>query len=317
MVFDSPRGVVVADANGRHRRVIAQGVDPHVSPNGRWVAYTGDCRASGCRSFYLVRATGGSPRRLGRAPAGWVAWSPDSSVVVAAYSSGSALGSDIAFEIETGKRQTLARDALDLTFSPNGKWIVFTREQRAGYNIVVAEHDGKHPHQVTHDDSSSTPLWAPDGSITFVRGGGGDCSGLATADGLVEHRGCRMRLWRVMPDGTDVRLLPLRLPRGLDPNRLALIPIAWSRGSDTLLATGPGVDGWVAYTIRGSAGTLRRLGRYGHGDVDISRDGRWILRWLHFDGPQGAGGSLIELVSTQTGRERPLVRDGGIPSWNG
>ena len=64
--------------------------DPHVSPDGRWIAFTST--RGGGPAVYVVPAEGGDPRRLTWSPAGERArgWTPDGSRVLFASGRASA-----------------------------------------------------------------------------------------------------------------------------------------------------------------------------------------------------------------------------------
>src|SRR5918912_1396037 len=69
------------DGTGK-RRVVKDAASPVVSPDGRWIAFSGDCSVGDCENLYVVSAHGGRPRlltRFGDIPQ----WDPHSRWIVA------------------------------------------------------------------------------------------------------------------------------------------------------------------------------------------------------------------------------------------
>jgi len=104
---------------------------PKISPDGKWVAFTGEYE--GNRDVYLTPITGGEPKRLTFHPAAdtVVGWSPDgTSVLFSSGRSNAPRGEDQLFTISTegGMPTRLPMNrAFDAAFSPDGKRMVFRR----------------------------------------------------------------------------------------------------------------------------------------------------------------------------------------------
>ena len=71
----------IADADGANPRPLGvDGHQPTMSPDGKWVTYTGRCVAgdtSACDTLYVVSTSGdGEPRRLSTIVGGRISWTP-------------------------------------------------------------------------------------------------------------------------------------------------------------------------------------------------------------------------------------------------
>ena len=120
-----------------HRLVDDEGVvtTPLFSPDGYWIAYTS--RHAGLRDVFVVRASGGEPRRLTHEATGFadgamvVAWTPDSNNVVFLSHRGSPVTKLLrAFSvaINGGPAAQLPLDRAGmLAFSPGGSTIAYNR----------------------------------------------------------------------------------------------------------------------------------------------------------------------------------------------
>lgn len=90
IAFEYGGDIWVADkTSGEARRITstpATESDPHLSPDGKWIAFTSN--RSGAPAVYVVPAEGGIPRRLTWYPAatGARGWTPDGKRVVYACS---------------------------------------------------------------------------------------------------------------------------------------------------------------------------------------------------------------------------------------
>jgi tricorn protease len=86
IVFQYGDDLWTAQSDGSHARALTSGAgrksDPHFSPDGQWIAYTGTY--DGNEDVYVLPATGGEPRRLTYHPARdeVLGWAPDSTRVL-------------------------------------------------------------------------------------------------------------------------------------------------------------------------------------------------------------------------------------------
>jgi len=149
--------------------------DPDVSPDGTLIACTvGD---TGRRDLALVPIAGGRPRVLaGDVPgdAYRPAWSPDGRQI--AYSRWKPGGfRDIhVYDVGSGRDRALWVDRamdIDPSFSPDGRFIVFSSDRTGIYNIFAFEVATERLYQVTNIVSGAfQPTVAPDGTRVVFTG---------------------------------------------------------------------------------------------------------------------------------------------------
>jgi dipeptidyl aminopeptidase/acylaminoacyl peptidase len=142
--------------------------NPSISPDGRWVTFTG--RTAAGNGLHRIAPAGGEPIFWG--DAGETEWAPDSQSVV--FTRG-----DRLWRLRLTERQATAimpavRGARGPVFSPDGRTIAFTATEGGHQDIWVVPAEGGQPRQLTHqamaeDDGRFDPAWSPDGrSIAFV-----------------------------------------------------------------------------------------------------------------------------------------------------
>src|SRR4029077_10965922 len=104
--------------------------EPRWSPNGKWIAFLSD--RTGREEVFLSDELGKNPKQISDVDCdkGDLAWSPDSKSLLWS-------GSDNKLrmvEIESGKTDIVAKGDFasvdDARFSPDGKWISFSREDK-------------------------------------------------------------------------------------------------------------------------------------------------------------------------------------------
>lgn len=300
--------VWIARVDGSGKRRLAPGIASAVSPDGRWVAFGGNCEPElthYCPDLYVVGTSGGEPRLLARQAAaeGPVVWSPDSARLAALRSVDDERRELVTIDVGSGDTVVLARgDATDFTgwsFSPSGDEIAYGLRA----DIYVAAAGGGSARRLTRDGSSGFPVWGRRG-IAFAR--------------FVPYRGWgRHEIWRIDADGTDRRTITGRVPdRLLGQGIEGLIPVAWSGDGARLLAALLNEFGGVPYTVNPRTGAIRRVGDYSfHAWPDgLSRDGRFVL--VEDRGVEIDVRSHIEVVRYEGGRVRVLARRAGAASWN-
>jgi TolB protein len=78
------------------------------------------------------------------------------------------------------------------TWSPDGRWLAFTKDANAGLpSVFVRNVDGGPPHELpgqSIEHADSNPAWSPDGKTIAVDGGYGGSLWLMDADGGNERR---------------------------------------------------------------------------------------------------------------------------------
>ncbi len=174
--------VFVADYDGANVRQLTQdgalSVSPAISPNGRFVAYTG--YQSGYADVYLIDLANGGRRPLVRAPGtnSGSAFAPDSSRLALTMSRD---GNPEIYVVGLGGgggRRLTRHPATDSSpsWSPSGSEIVFVSDRTGSPQLFRMSASGGGPGRLNTGFSYATePDWAPDGSkIAFTaRGGGG------------------------------------------------------------------------------------------------------------------------------------------------
>jgi hypothetical protein len=271
----------------------ADGVNPAVSPDGRWVAYNG-CIGAGELCLRLVSTTGGRPRSLARNSSPQLGWSPKSDRIVAAR--GDSLA---AFTLDGRVTVLVLKLAGDWSISPDGGRVVYTRPRRhtiCGTELVTVGIDGHHQRVIARG-RDLRPVWGPHG-IAFSRHPP-DCS----------HG---RRIWRISADGSGARPITPPFPkRLLHLEYEGFEPVAWGPGGHSLLG-GIASEGCLEATrFEPDAERFQRLRGCA---LALSHDGRFVL-------VEGGGSeqpqSILAVPFVGSGRARPLARgDVCCPGWN-
>jgi Tol biopolymer transport system component len=158
------------------------------------IAYVGKIPSLHTAAIYTINSDGSARQLLtpkGRVtPASTFSWSPDGKQIV--YARGPEFhGQIIVLNVDGSGPQRLTTGRLgsaNPAFSPDGRLIVFNREDRTDHRqIWVMNADGSAKRQLTRSRQfNEWPDWSPDGSkVVFER----------------YYRGSRMELWTMDPDG--------------------------------------------------------------------------------------------------------------------
>jgi tricorn protease len=178
---------IVDRAGGAARRLTSfqgAGADPRLSPDGKWVAFTGSY--AGNADIYLVPVAGGEPRRLTWHPGNDYAtgWTPDSKRVVfnsarASDAPGGAPrfwtvgvegGPETAMPIPRAWQGHISPDGKSLAYRLNNSWDDERRNYKGGQNkpiwiVDLASYDlTTVPHQGSKDID---PVWL-NGNVYFI-----------------------------------------------------------------------------------------------------------------------------------------------------
>ncbi len=167
----------VTDHQASHPRYAF--LEPSLSPDGEWIVFEAAIqvtRAEEHSSIYKVRSNGAELTRLTNGDSGDFEdrqpnWSPQGNRILFQrrlrgsdewnlYTM-SPSGTDV-------RRVTTARSAgTDASWSPDGRWIVYSSENGAlpVPNVHIISADGGDPIRVTYSDrhEDSAPSWSPDG----------------------------------------------------------------------------------------------------------------------------------------------------------
>ena len=179
---------VVDRAGGVARRVTSfqgQTTNPHFSPDGQWIAFTGEY--AGNADVYVVAADGGEPRRLTWHPGADTVqgWTPDGKNVMFASGRASAAPSAAArfwtVPLEGGVEQPMvlprayqgkiSADGSHIAYRMNSSWDEERRNYRGGQNrpiwiVDTKTYDLVTPPQWT-DSKDMDPVWVGE-SVYFL-----------------------------------------------------------------------------------------------------------------------------------------------------
>jgi hypothetical protein len=315
----------IADVDGGNPRPLGvSGYQPTISPNGKWITYTGSCVAgdtSACDTLYVVSTSvDGKPRRMSTIVGGTIAWSPDSKWIVA-----SSRFKLLRIEISSGKADEVAVGRFrGWSISRDGKQVVFARDKKpegdlmSGFDVdlFVSDIEGGEAKRITESGDAVDPVWGPK-SIAFSK----LISCLPSSADSPPIEGCknktwgRHELWTVQPDGSKLRAITSPLPDRFQMGGcVGMRPVDWAADGATLLAAWDcefSADPVVAHVADGE---MRQLG--GGIAVSVSGDGRFVL----VDGSVGAEPTMgtQQLLVYPTGGGKPTIvaRGARDPSWN-
>jgi TolB protein len=231
-----PVEVFVMRSDGRQKRRLTHGGqndEPRWSPDGRRIAYVhGGCSNTGCSpatrsSLWIMNANGSGQRRL---------------------TSGRSVDNDPRW-------------------SPDGRWIAFTRGTACTSNgcrldIWLIRPNGTGARPLTRNGGSAEPSWSPDGKQIAFDG--------PSADGM------RWDLYVMNADGKGARDLTAKVS---NPN-LSVARPAWSPDGQWIMYTPFGYIG-STLTFISPGGTQGKTLNMHNGD-DVSEpswspDGKWIV----------------------------------------
>jgi Tol biopolymer transport system component len=145
---------------------------PRLSPDGRWIAFT-DRDLTHFRSIHIVGREGGVEHVIVKRNGGSsVAWTPDGHALVYEEPENFRLfrvRSDLrVFDLATRRARWITRGlrARDPDVAPDGRTVVFVRQQGDRSDLAVVALDGSGPRDITHSEADtqwSAPRWSPSG----------------------------------------------------------------------------------------------------------------------------------------------------------
>ncbi|MEO5826814.1 MAG: hypothetical protein ABIR59_13065, partial [Gemmatimonadales bacterium] len=251
--------------------------------------------------IYLVPALGGAPRLVTRvpeqsavtqglayaaAPLTGLSWAPDGTRLAFATDGGSLYVVDLGTKVVT--ELDVPGEAHSPAWSPDGSEIAFVSGNSpfvfgmvyfanvGTSSLWVVPIDGGPPRAVTDNTASNgSPQWLPGGKMLY----------------FVSDRGGSRDVYRMSLNGSSE---PVRLTTGLAAQTITLSPdgrhLAYNRlSSSTNIASLP-----VPTSASMSAGAIRDVttGRQTIEQVDVSRDGRWLV----FDSDRSGNPDLYKLA---------------------
>ncbi|MHA1913093.1 MAG: S9 family peptidase [Promethearchaeota archaeon] len=155
---------------------ISSGNDPvmavKISPDGKNLIYFQDDAGNELFQLYLLPMEGGTPKRLTNTDQRTftIDWHPSGKEIVRSYVSMIAPGIEI-LNLETEEAIPLKEPsplAMDLHYSPDGKWIALTNMKRLFVNSEVMIINRNDPtdviiYNISDESMERTPTWSPDG----------------------------------------------------------------------------------------------------------------------------------------------------------
>ena len=291
--------VFVAENDGSGQRRLAAGLFPHISPNGRWVAYTRPNQTTAHDELRVIGARGGRARLVTHAfDIGEIHWAPDSRFL------GAQLGRGLlVYDVRTGKSRVIAgRRFSGFSFSPNSRSIVFGRRTRASLNapsdLYVSSRSGRGVRRLTRNRRSLNPLWTRPGIVYDQQT-------------VRRHDAPAYDLFFVKPDGTGARRITTT---NVPPLASGLVPHSASANGAHLLAEFSEQDEVESYAVDVASGAARKLGTF-FLPAGISRNGGTIVAATN--GPDPGAHHDIVAVPFGGGPLRLLIRGGADPDWTG
>ncbi len=300
--------VHIAADDGTGARVLAKDAGhPKISPDGQTVAYVSH-PLSDSPEVQVVPVAGGAPRQVvDRWSYGILAWSPDSTHLVA--QAGGIRGRQRLklVDVTSGSARTVARGFFhSASFSPDGTQLAYDLyKKQAAFekvDLFAAPVAGGAARRLTSNGHSLHPLWGPT-RIAFTR--------YAKAKRHPEMDSPKYNLSLLDPaTGMTTRLTNDKVPYLLT----GLTPAVWSVDGAKLLAQFGGQDTVYAVTIDPATGAERIVGKQSQGLIPygITKDGSTILAATsQVESPDGD----IVTAPYAGGAPTVLIKDAGEPDW--
>ena len=166
---------VPVDMNQQPKQ-INSGKDPimaaKISPDGKNLIYFQDDAGNEIFQLYLLPTEGGSPKQLTDTDQRTITidWHPNGKEIARSYVSMIAPGIEI-LNLKTGEAIPLKEPsplAMDLHYSPDGKWLALTNMKRLFVNSEVMIINRKDPsdvivYNISDQSMEGIPAWSPDG----------------------------------------------------------------------------------------------------------------------------------------------------------
>jgi hypothetical protein len=163
--------VWIAAPDGSHKRRLARGGSPQLSPDGHWVALRKPCgRYGDC--LFVVASGGGKPRLLAR-NAFPGPWSSNGRRILAYRAVSEVNGRLLVVARDGGRPLAVAYGNLvGWSFSPDGMEVAYALQRGAHADVFVVPAGGGTPRRVTNDGRSSSPVWTAKGISSHWRSSG-------------------------------------------------------------------------------------------------------------------------------------------------
>lgn len=263
--------IYVANDDGTGVRAVGvQGIEPAISPNGQWIAYTYITNIDKwTRELRMVNVATGAVVDANQYCGGPI-WAPDSSKILcsttAQKASGDVTGIGLASVTTAGVATTVVKadgnNVGGYAWSPSGTQIAYAWQRfpgtLTGAQLRIANPDGSGAVRV---GLGSMPIWGAKG-IAYVRTSIGHGGG--------QHY-LRSQIWTMNPaDPASAKQLTNYTGKGLIEGPT---PIAWSPDGSTIVANVTGEDYMQPAYIRVADGKVRPFGPANALVAAISADG--------------------------------------------
>jgi hypothetical protein len=308
--------VFIAADDGSGAMKLDSGESPHVSPDGNLVAYlhVGAKNAQELKVADLATGTTKTLLTTWREPFS-LAWSPDSTMVVAQR--GPELGKRklVLIDVTTGAQRVVAQGFFSgFSFEPEGHILAYARASSEKfpprsdiylYTVSQCCETTLPPYiRLTRDHRSSFPLWGPTEKIVFVK----------TLEAGKRKYGPKNELYLMNRIGKGVkRLTHTKVP----PLLQGLFPTDWSASGNQLLAEFEGQDTTYAVKVNPKTGAQKPVDKaeeQGFVGTALSSDGKSVLGYTGGFDP----GLKHDVVSVPYagGKAKVLAKNAFLPSWS-
>jgi Tol biopolymer transport system component len=300
--------IVIANGDGGDRRVLGDGWESFISPDGAWVAVTdwdqGPTAPMNHR-LELYASANGPPAHVLAIECLNVHWSPDSTKLACVDRDRDRFdpGSLLVIDAATAATTTVATGYIQsqVSFSPDSARLAYVQDARdfAPSGGALKMVDLATSATTTLQRRAAAPAWGPRAiAFSIVKPGG--------------PTGRTLDVAVVKPNGTGYRRLTRFRPRFVQSG---LSPVAWSANGRRLLAALGGQDTFMAYAVNPRRGGARRIEAFVTPSA-LSRDGRFVIGGDNIEGSDPVRSNVVR-VPWNGGKARVLLRRSGSPSFNG
>jgi len=313
--------VWVAEDDGSHAHKLLPGTNPHVSPDGKMVAFNAPKGNSFGSGLFVGPADGSAP--AAKLLSNWrepfvFDWSPDGSTIAALRGPEIGKRSLVLIDVTTGRVNVVASGFFSgVSFAPQGGAVLQLVYARAGSEKFPPRSDVfrfgvptgpavrfEPPVRLTHDHRSTDPLWGPNGKIVFVK----------LLGAKQRKYGPKNELYLMNEKGGQVRRLT---HTKVDPLLQGLYPTAWSASGKRLLTEFEGQDTTYAVTVNPRTGAQRPLVKateQGFLGWALSADGKLVLGST--GGFEPGPGNDVATIPYGGGKPTVLAKNAFEPSWS-
>lgn len=305
--FSKPR-VYYADNNGKGGRQIGIGRNAHISPDGETVIYEKETKSGAEMRLYSI-PLGKGQRLLNPWRESFVfAWSPDSSMIAALQGPLNGKATLRIIDLENGKRTKVGTGYFNgVSFSPESDELVYGLANTPAYppksDIFKYSIETGKTVKLSHNGTSVSPLWSPNGQIVFARQLGAKSRKYGPANQLFVMNEEGQRISQVTHTQVDL------FAQGLSP-------VAFSENGNRLLTEFAGQDQSYAVAVNmvtGAEKPLTNNPETGFVGAAISPDGQTVLGTTGI----GFGGNphpKVVIVPFGGGKQTVLVNGAYEPS---